>query len=241
MFKSVFASVSFSVSAVSLLCAAALAFTATPASALPPGAATINNFALSAPRAAHAPRLLVSLPASLRGLSASYTWDVPLPVVNIPVPVVASALPANGLTADEQEFVALINTERSQRGLCTLTVDPLLVRTARAHSREMCARDYFDHHSPTPGLSTPMDRYLSALKDNGADTPDYLLVGENIYYCSVTNDIYNVDYAHRALMNSPGHRANILEPRFQKIGLGIYKNAQGQFWVTEMFSRDQNP
>ncbi len=231
MFKSLFASISFiSVASVSV----ASAF------ALPPGAATINNFALSVPRAIHAPRLLVSLPASLRGLSASYTWDVPFPAVEIPTPP-APATSANGLSAEEEEFVGLVNGERSRRGLCVLAVDPLLVRTARAHSREMCARDYFDHHSPTPGLSTPMDRYLSSLKDTGAGTPDYLLVGENIYYCSITSDVYNVDYGHRALMNSPGHRANILEPRFQKIGLGIYKNARGEFWVTEMFSRDQNP
>ncbi len=229
-----------SVCAVSLLCAAVLTSNIPPATALPAGAATINNFALSALPAARAPRLLVFLPASLRGLSASYTWDVPFPVVEVPAPP-APAASAYGLSADEQEFVDLINGERSRRGLCTLTVDPLLVRTARAHSREMCARDYFDHHSPTPGLSTPMDRYLSSLKDIGADTPDYLLVGENIYYCSVSNDVYNVDYGHRALMNSPGHRANILEPRFQKIGLGIYRNAKGEFWVTEMFSRDQNP
>jgi uncharacterized protein YkwD len=42
-------------------------------------------------------------------------------------------------------------------------------------------------------------------------------------------------------MNSPGHRANILEPRFQRIGVGVYQNAQGEFWVTEMFLRDQQP
>ena len=239
MFKSLFASVS----AVGLLCAAALTTTITPATALPPRAATVNNFALPATGLAirHAPRLLISLPAALRGISASYTWDLPCPVVEVPPLPAPAAGSANGLTADEQEFVDRINGERSQRGLCMLTVDPLLVRTARAHSREMCARDYFDHHSPTPGLSTPMDRYLSALKNIGADTPDYLLVGENIYYCSVSDDVYNVDYAHRALMNSPGHRANILEPRFVKIGLGIYRNAKGEFWVTEMFSRDQNP
>jgi len=240
MFQSLFRSVFRSVCAVGLLCAAALTLNLTPASALPPGAATINNFALSAPAAARAPHLLVFLPASLRGLSASYTWDLPFPVVDIPAPPAPATSP-DGLTADEQEFVDRINAERTARGFCTLTVDPLLVRTARAHSREMCARDYFDHHSPTPGLSTPMDRYLSSLKSLGADTPDYLLVGENIYYCSISSDVYNVDYGHRALMNSPGHRANILEPRFQKVGLGIYRNAKGEFWVTQMFSRDQNP
>jgi uncharacterized protein YkwD len=105
----------------------------------------------------------------------------------------------------------------------------------------MCDLNYFDHHSPTPGITTPMDRFLKGLSDTGQPTPDYLLVGENIYYCSVFNDHYNVNYGHQALMNSPGHRANILEPRFTKIGVGVYQDAGGQFWVTEMFLRDTNP
>jgi uncharacterized protein YkwD len=79
---------------------------------------------------------------------------------------------------------------------------------------------------------------LKGLRDGGGSTPNSLLVGENIYYCSVFNDVYNVDYSHRALMNSPGHRANILEPRFTKIGIGVYRTVKGEFWVTEMFSRD---
>ena len=143
--------------------------------------------------------------------------------------------------AQELSFVARINAERAERGLCTLTLDPMLTQTARAHSEEMCSADYFDHHSPTPGIGSPMDRYLSASRQLGLSQPEYLLVGENIYYCSVYNDIYNVDYAHRALMASPGHRANILEPRFAKIGVGVYRNSKGEFWVTEMFSRDKNP
>ncbi len=83
-----------------------------------------------------------------------------------------------------------------------------------------------------------MDRYLAAVHSAGDKTPDYLLIGENIYYCSVFNDVYNVSYGHRAFMESPGHRANILEPRFTKIGLGVYRNAAGAFWVTEMFTKD---
>lgn len=153
----------------------------------------------------------------------------------------ALTLPAAAGITDEEAFVAMINAERSQRGLSILAVDPMLTATARAHSEEMCSRDYFDHRSPTPGLSSPMDRYLASAKQLGQSQPEYLLVGENIYYCSVYNDIYNVDYAHRAFMASPGHRANILEPRFAKVGIGIYRNAKGEFWVTEMFSRDRNP
>ncbi len=142
------------------------------------------------------------------------------------------------LTEDEQEFVTRINAERTSRGLNALTVDPLLVETARAHSREMCDLNYFNHHSPTSGLTSPMDRYLKSRKDTGAGDPDYLLVGENIFYCSIFNSVYNADYGHRALMASPGHRANILDARFTKIGLGVYHNARGEFWVTQMFTKD---
>ncbi len=158
-----------------------------------------------------------------------------------PVPTVKLAVLADTTDAQEAAFVVLINAERAERGLSALTLDPMLTETARAHSEEMCAADYFDHHSPTPGLSSPMDRYLSSSRQLGLPQPEYLLVGENIYYCSVCNDIYNVGYAHRALMASPGHRANILEPRFAKIGVGVYRSAKGEFWVTEMFSRDKNP
>ena len=153
----------------------------------------------------------------------------------------ATAFTTDNEEAQELEFVALINGEREQRGLSTLLLDPMLTQAARAHSEEMCTADYFDHHSPTPALASPMDRYLSASRQLGLSQPEYLLVGENIYYCSICSDIYNVDYAHRALMASPGHRANILETRFTKIGLGVYRNTKGEFWVTEMFSRDRNP
>ena len=193
---------------------------------LPNTAAVAVVSAVTGASAAAKPVRVASAAQASPLLQARVAWEAP-----------ASALP-DALTADEQEFVEKVNAERAARGLCTLTVDPLLVRTARAHSREMCARDYFDHHSPTPGLATPMDRYLKGLHDGGGATPDSLLVGENIYYCSVFSDVYNVDYSHRALMNSPGHRANILEPRFARIGLGIYRNAAGEFWVTEMFVRD---
>ncbi len=173
---------------------------------------------------------------------------VALPAAPVQAAAVVRTLPAVKVAAftesaetQELAFVALINAERAERGLSTLSLDPMLTETARAHSEEMCSADYFNHHSPTPGLSSPMDRYLSASRQLGLPQPEYLLVGENIYYCSVYNDIYNVDYAHRALMASPGHRANILEARFAKIGVGIYRDAKGEFWVTEMFSRDRTP
>ena len=136
------------------------------------------------------------------------------------------------LTHDEQKFLDLINHERAARSLCELRLDPLLVTVAREHSREMCDKNYFDHQSPTPGLRTPMDRYLHAVPRR----PPYACVGENLFYCSVVD----VDRGHHALMTSPGHRANILFPRFRQCGVGIYKSERGEFWVTEMFLTNES-
>ena len=139
---------------------------------------------------------------------------------------------------EEADLISAINNERTQRGLEALTEDPLLNVTARAHSREMCSLGYFDHHSPTAGRQTPLDRYLAGLRAWGENKPEAALIGENIFYASATDSVYNIAYAHTSLMNSPGHRANILEPRFTKIGVGLYRDSQGRFWVTEMFLRD---
>lgn len=141
-------------------------------------------------------------------------------------------------TREEQDLVAAINIERTSRGLGPLSVDPVLCEAARAHSREMCDLNYFDHNSPTTGDETPVDRYLGELHADGEKRPGAALVGENIFYASVTNDVYGTGYAHRRLMASFPHRKNILEPRFTKVGVGLYRDPEGRFWVTEMFLRD---
>ena len=139
---------------------------------------------------------------------------------------------------EETDLVSAINTERISRGLEPLVLDPLLREAACAHSREMCDLNYFNHCSPTPGETTPVDRYLGELHTDGEKRPGNALVGENIFFASVTNDVYNAGYAHQSLMASPSHRENILEPRFTKVGVGLYRDPQGRFWVTEMFLRD---
>jgi uncharacterized protein YkwD len=131
------------------------------------------------------------------------------------------------MTSDELRFLDLVNHERAARHLAELKPDPLLVQVARQHSREMWEKNYFDHLSPTPGERTPMDRFLHAARAR----PAHACVGENLFYCSVVD----VERGHRALMNSPGHRANILYPPFRRSGVGVYKSDSGEFWVTEMF------
>lgn len=131
------------------------------------------------------------------------------------------------LTSEEQRFIDLVNSERTAKGLKTLKFDPVLVEVARNHSKEMCDKSYFDHFSPTPGIRTPLDRYLVGL----GHRPKWALVGENLFYCS----IIDVNRGHDCLMNSESHRENILNPRFDRIGVGIYENKNGEFWVTQMF------
>ncbi|MBI3910540.1 MAG: hypothetical protein HY320_06340 [Armatimonadetes bacterium] len=127
----------------------------------------------------------------------------------------------------------MVNKERAAQKLGPLTMDPLLILVAREHSHEMMEKNYFDHRSPTPGLRTPMDRYLKAL----GERPPYACVGENLYYCSVAD----VERSHRALMASLSHRDNILFSRFEKMGVGIYQNDRGEFWVTQMFLTSCDP
>lgn len=136
-------------------------------------------------------------------------------------------------TDEERQFVELVNQERARRGLGKLTIDPLLIAVAREHSAEMRDKNYFNHVSPTQGIHTPMDRYLKAIHIR----PGYACVGENLYWCSVTD----VQRGHNAFMNSPTHRENLLFPRYEKIGVGIVKDARGEFWVTEMFLTNSDP
>ena len=140
-------------------------------------------------------------------------------------PVAAYSAPT--MTAVEQRFADLANAERWQRDLNVLTPNPLLVQVAREHSREMCAKSYFDHISPTSGSRTPMDRYLKGL----GRTPTYACLGENLFFCTVVD----ADRGHKCLMESAKHKENILNPHFEEMGVGVYVDQSGRFWVTQLF------
>ena len=144
--------------------------------------------------------------------------------------------PGSDVTQEEIALYNLVNQDRQAQGLGPLTLTPQLTMIARMHSRDMYLRRYFDHYAPQPGPVTPMDRYVAYI----GHRPDYAMVGENIYYRSMT-DVPDgtADQADTAFMNSPPHRANILQPRFTKCGVGFFRSPDGQYWVTEMFLRDR--
>lgn len=115
---------------------------------------------------------------------------------------------ANGSVDEkaEQEMVQMVNAERDRQGLKPLQVNPLLGKLARTHSQDMFKRGYFSHYTPE-GVS-PFDRMANA-------GVNYQYAGENLALAPSTA------LAMQGLLNSPGHRANILNPNFHQIGIGV--------------------
>lgn len=118
----------------------------------------------------------------------------------------------------EKEVVRLVNEIRAQNGLSALTYDWELSRVARYKSQDMKDNRYFSHTSPVYGSPFQM------MKDFGIT---YRSAGENIARGYSTPQAV-VD----AWMNSSGHRANILNASFNRIGVGYV--ASGNYW-TQMF------
>ncbi|WKV09462.1 CAP domain-containing protein [Thermoanaerobacterium sp. CMT5567-10] len=129
-----------------------------------------------------------------------------------------------GLSAQEKQLVDLINKERTSRGLSPLTIDENLSKVAHIKAEDMKGNNYFSHTSPTYG--SPFDM----MKQFGIS---YNAAAENI---AENSDIVS---AHYALMNSSGHRDNILNPYFNKVGVGVVSNNNGNgVIVVEMFIKD---
>jgi hypothetical protein len=110
--------------------------------------------------------------------------------------------------------------ERQAEGLPTLAPDPELTEVARRHSADMFARGYFAHDTPE-GIS-PFDR----MRDSGVR---FLTAGENLALAPT------IEVAHTGLMNSPGHRANILRREFGRVGIGVMDGGMRGLMVSQEF------
>jgi len=118
----------------------------------------------------------------------------------------------------EARMLEMVNAERSQQGLKPLEADPELAEVARAHSRDMFVRGYFSHI--TPEGESPFDRMRQAHLR-------FLAAGENIAFART------LAAAHRDLMNSPGHRANMLRPQFGRLGVGVLDGGMRGLMITQ--------
>ena len=122
------------------------------------------------------------------------------------------------VSAFEQQVLDLTNQERAKIGVPALNLDVELSKVAREKSRDMQAKGYFDHNSPTYG--SPFDM----MKKFGIS---YRTAGENIAMGQ-----QSPQEVVTAWMNSEGHRKNILNANYTHIGIGHV--AQGNYW-TQMF------
>lgn len=120
----------------------------------------------------------------------------------------------------EAKMLILINQERSKRRLKPLKADPPLREVAIKHSQDMFQRGYFSHY--TPEGKDPFDRINNA-------KVSYLTAGENLALSP------NLRTAHTGLMESPGHKANILHADFGRVGIGILDGGKNGIMVTQNF------
>ncbi len=127
--------------------------------------------------------------------------------------------PTNSSNEFELKVLELINIERSKNGLATLSINDNLNYVARMHSQDMHNRNFFSHTNPD-GLS-PFDR----LKKHGIS---YRYAAENI-----AAGQSSPDEVVKSWMGSKGHRENILNPNFKKIGIGYYNSEKGysHYWT----------
>jgi uncharacterized protein YkwD/NADH:ubiquinone oxidoreductase subunit 6 (subunit J) len=120
----------------------------------------------------------------------------------------------------EAKMLELVNQERTKRGLQPLQPDPELTLVARNQSQDMFRRGYFAHINPDG--KDPFDR----MKDAHVE---FRSAGENLALAQT------MEIAHRNLMNSPGHRANILQPKFGRLGIGIMDAGYYGLMVSQEF------
>lgn len=121
----------------------------------------------------------------------------------------------------EYQMFDLTNAARVKHNLPILTWDDHVRETARKHSADMAVNQYFDHTN-LKGQS-PFDR----MKE---DHIAFLLAGENLAYGQ-----FSSIFAHEGLMNSLGHRENILRNGYKYLGVGVAFNDQSEPYYTQNF------
>ncbi len=133
-----------------------------------------------------------------------------------------------GVEAAETAILESTNQQRAKLGLVPLKLDLRLRAAARLHALDMATRNYFSHNSNKTGFETPSKRVNQAgILELG--------IGENIAF----NEVPSVESASKLMvqwMNSPPHRAAILNPEFTHIGVGVYRRADGRTYGVQDFA-----
>ncbi len=119
----------------------------------------------------------------------------------------------------EAEMFNLLNIEREKAGLDKLDINAAELEVARKHCSDMFVRGYFSHY--TPEGKSPFDRMAEG-------NVKFTYAGENLALAP------NAKLAMQGLMNSPGHKANILSEKFGEVGIGVIDGGvYGQMFCQE--------
>lgn len=122
-----------------------------------------------------------------------------------------------------EEVLRLVNAERQKQGISALTLDANLTSIANTKAADMRDNNYFSHTSPTYGSPFEMLQRFGV---------NYSAAGENIAAGQKTAQAVMTDW-----MNSSGHRANILNKEYTKLGVGYQSGGSyGTYWV-QLFTR----
>ena len=122
----------------------------------------------------------------------------------------------------EAELIRLVNIERTNRGLAPLKTNATLIAAARAHNEDMIAQGYFDHIAPDG--SAPWDR---ACRQGYTPYGHGCVVGENLAVGHSSPSVVVKQW-----LDSPGHRAIMLDPAYREIGIGFGTGGSwGRYWT----------
>lgn len=132
---------------------------------------------------------------------------------------------ATSVAAVEEAVLEMVNRERRRVGVGRLVLDGELSRVARGHSEDMRDRGFFDHVAPDgEGL-------VERVRGAGVR---FRRVAENV--AQVEGYREPAAALHRTLMGSRLHRANLLDRRFTRVGIGVAREGD-RWWLTQVFLR----
>ncbi len=144
-----------------------------------------------------------------------------LPITLLMVTGVLRAQFVGSISVSEQYLFSAANAERAQRHLSALRWDDALYRAADQHAREMAARRSIAHQYPGEAELSARGRAAGArfskIAENVAESPDAVAMQD-------------------AWMHSPGHRANLLDPEVDSVGIRVLRR-DGELYAVEDFDR----
>lgn len=132
--------------------------------------------------------------------------------------VLDANLPEDDLQALERYAVALANKDRAAHGLAPLAADPLLTEAARRHSDDMRDHGYFSHEAPDPRYRTWVLRIARSGVTDATSGENIGTFGSNHHGATFEAFVATLE---DNLMHSPPHRANLLNPGFNTVGIGL--------------------